>query len=367
MLDHLITWGANIGYALFKLRKIDNNKVVFISRLGKDKSFDFSMIESRLRQEHPEIQCKFLCKRIESFSKGFVGNVLFTVRCLWHLATAKVCVTDSFTVAVSTVHHKKELKVIQIWHSLAAVKKFGYQSVGKKSGRNEKTADILGMHRNYDYIVSGSKAMSKYFAEAFGYDESKFVSTGLPRIDYLINNQEAIRDKIYNVYPQLKDKINILYAPTFRTTLDNKSRELAECVNMSKFNFIVKSHARQSLGSVPGELDCKEFTTLDLLTIADYVITDYSGVAIEAASIDKDTLYYVFDYEEYKENNGLNLDLYQEMPGCVFKDPKELCSVIEEGNYNKATLRNYKDKFLEVQDGTCTEKLCALIERCMVD
>ena len=76
-------------------------------------------------------------------------------------------------MAISVVHHKKELKVIQIWHSMGAIKKFGLQV--KKDKREEMEARIMHMHENYDVIVSSSKAMTPYFAEAFGYSEDKFI------------------------------------------------------------------------------------------------------------------------------------------------------------------------------------------------
>ena len=44
------------------------------------------------------------------------------------------------------------------------------------------------MHKNYDYIISGSEAMTKYFMQAYGYPKNKFLNYGLPRMDYLLNN-----------------------------------------------------------------------------------------------------------------------------------------------------------------------------------
>ena len=84
-----------------------------------------------------------------------------------------------------------------------------------------------------------------------------------------------------------------------------------------------------------------------MICIADYIITDYSGIAIEAAILNKKTLYYVFDYEEYDKNTGINIDLFKEMPNCCFKDAKKLC------------------KYIDVKDGTSTKKICDLIIKCL--
>ena len=49
------------------------------------------------------------------------------------LRPASVCVLDSYWPAVSVLHHKKQLAVIQMWHAMGKIKKSGYQSLGKKN------------------------------------------------------------------------------------------------------------------------------------------------------------------------------------------------------------------------------------------
>ena len=69
--------------------------------------------------------------------------------------------------------HKKNTTIIQMWHALAAIKKFGYQTIGYTNGLKPKIAKVLCMHKNYDYVISGSKEMNKYFAEAFNVEEEQ--------------------------------------------------------------------------------------------------------------------------------------------------------------------------------------------------
>jgi len=365
VFNYIIKYGCRFLYFFLKFKKIDNNKVVFISRLDNKKSLDFSLIEEKLKEENPNVNTVFLCKRVTSFTQDFIGNVKYTYDCLSNLANAKVCITDSFVPAISVCKHKKELKILQIWHSMGAIKKFAYQTLGNISGRDTKTAHILNMHKNYDKIISGSKAMTKYFAKAYNYSEKSFLNYGLPRMDYLLNTEKSNRQKIFKSYPMLKKKINILYVPTFRTTNDDKTIELINSFDLNKYNVIVKAHARQELKLNDKVLTCPDYKALDLISIADYIITDYSGIAIEAAILNKKTLYYVFDYEEYKKNNGLNIDLFKEMPGCVFRDAKSLVKKIDKGEYDMKTLYKYRDKYIDVQDGTSTKKIVNLINEWM--
>ena len=363
--NYLIKYVCKILYFFLKIKRIDNNKVLFISRLDYKKSLDFTLIEEKLKKENPNVKCVFLCKRVTSFTSDLLGNVKYTCSCLSNLANSKVCVTDSFVPAISVCNHKKELKIIQIWHSMGAIKKFAYQTLGNTSGRDVKTAKILNMHQKYNYIISGSKEMTKYFAKAFNYKEKYFLNYGLPRMDYLLKTEKENRKRLYKTYPILKKKINILYVPTFRTTEDDKTIDLINSFDFKKYNVIVKAHARQKLELNEKVLTCTGTPSLDLISVCDYVITDYSGIAIEAAILNKKTLYYVFDYEEYKKNNGLNIDLFKEMPGCVFKSAKGIVNKIEKDDYDMKTLYNYKNKYIDVQDGTSTEKIVNLIIKCM--
>ena len=57
------------------------------------------------------------------------------------------------------------------------------------------------------------------------------------------------------------------------------------------------------------------------------------------------TLYFLYDYERYLAGNGVNIDLYAEMPGCVFQEVEELIGVLEGEwtRYPKQALLEYGD------------------------
>lgn len=348
----------NFIYFFMKFKKTNKNKITFLSRQQNDISLDMKLIKEELLKNNKNLEMVFLCKRFDNIKKHFISYGFYTLKTMYHVATSHVCIIDSYSLPISVLKHKKDLKVMQIWHAMGAIKKFGYQTVGKTSGRKVAVSEELRMHKNYDKIISGSSAMTKYFMEAFGYKKDVFLNYGLPRIDYLLNNEENLKKEILNKYKDLSNKINILYAPTFRKTFDDETDKLIENIDFNKYNLIVKSHKNQDI-----KLDnkniytCDDFTSLELITVCDYLITDYSAIAIEAAILDKKTYYFVFDYEKYKENNGLNIDLYEEMPGFVFKDAKDLIENLEKNEYDMNALKKYKDKYIEVQDGTSTKKI----------
>ena len=81
---------------------------------------------------------------------------------------------------------------------------------------------------------------------------------------------------------------------------------------------------------------------MDLLAVCDYLITDYSAIALEGAVLNCPTYYFVYDYEEYREKNGMNIDLFEVMPGCVFRNADELMQRLAQGSYPQETLDAYR-------------------------
>ena len=108
---------------------------------------------------------------------------------------------------------------------------------------------------------------------------------------------------------------------------------------------------------------CPDFKAVDLLAVCDYLITDYSAIAVEGAVLGKKTYYYLYDYEEYTEKNGINVNPFESMPGCAFKDAGELIRDLESGKYNQQALDEYRRKYLPEELGTSTRKLAELIIR----
>jgi len=100
---------------------------------------------------------------------------------------------------------------------------------------------------------------------------------------------------------------------------------------------------------------------VDLLAACDYLVTDYSAIAIEGAVLNRPTYYFVYDYEEYREKNGMNIDLFETMPGCVFRSAEELAAALQEGSYNQQALDDYRKKYLPENPGTSTEQVVKLI------
>ena len=350
----------NIIYFFIKLLPV-KEKVTMLSRQSDKINIDFELIEKEILKRTDRVQIKILCKIIRKDMKSRFLYCFYILKCMYHIATSKVCILDGYSIPISILKHKKGLKIIQIWHASGAIKKFGYQALNKKEGTRHPVAKLMDMHKNYTHVLAPSKATGRFFAEAFGVGEDKIVINALPRIDYLLedNFTEQKIKQFYKEYPKYKYKKIILYVPTFRKDKENNAQELIKNIKNSKYQLIVKPHPLDKTKINSRYKVNQKYNTYDLLKIADYIITDYSAVAFEACVLEKPLYFYVYDINEYEKTRGLNIDLFKEMNACTSTNIKEIINSIENNNYNK--LNKFKIKYMGEDYYNNTKKIVDFI------
>ncbi len=354
-------------YFFLKLFPV-KNKIVFISRQSDTPSKDMRMLSERLLKELDGFKCVFVTKKTRKTVSDGIRSIGAMLRQAYHLATSRVCVTDGYNIPISVLKHKKSLKVVQIWHAMTAVKKFGCQCLDTK--KKKKIADVLKIHRNYDYITCASPHMIPIFQKGFGYEKDVFVPIGLPRLDLITTTGETIQKRIYTKYPEFKNKKLVLYAPTFRENDDYRIDELADCFEGSEYILIVKAHPLTVLSDELRQkiYTCDSFSAINLLTVADAVISDYSAFSLEAAAAGKPIYLFTYDIDFYSKNPGINLYPYNDLPGCVFENAESIFNAIDSGACTREIIEAYKQKYLPTTDGSVTQKLADFIKaECLND
>ena len=353
----------NVIYFFMKICPV-KNKVVMLSRQSNKPSIDFELIQNGILGRTTNVEIKILCKTLKKDIKERIKYCFYILKCMYHIATAKVCILDSYSIPISILKHKKQLEIIQIWHASGATKEFGHQSLNKKEGRSTEIAKIMNMHKNYSHVMAPSKITGNFYSEAFQINKDKIFINGLPRIDYLLD-KELGKEKVksfYKEYPKFKNKETILYVPTFRKDKDCSEvfRNLIDSINFEKYNLIIKLHPLDKTEKMNEYVVSNKYNTFDLLKIADYIITDYSAVAFEASVLNKPLYFYVYDISEYIGTRGLNVDLIKEMNNCVSTNIKEIIKSIENNEYDYQELEKFKNKYMECETNN-TEKLVDFI------
>ncbi len=349
------------------------NQIVYTSMQSNNISLDFEMLKNEITKHDNSIKQIFLCKKMKSGLKKnsdyvvYVFNMIgYVFKSMYYLATSKVCITESYCVPISILKHKKNLKIIQIWHASGAVKKFGYQILDKKEGKSSEVAKLMCMHKNYDYAIAPSEVTKEIFSEAFNMKKEKIVKLGLPRLEYISNEKYDKSNEIYNSYPDLNKKKIILYVPTFRK---DKNIDLSEIFNYqydkTKYKIIIKLHPLDDT-QIPSEYTFdNKYTSYDLIKIADYIITDYSILSIEASILNKPIFLYLYDMENYNQSRGLNIDLCNELKTFTSKNFSDIMNKIKNHDYNMNELEKYKNKYIEVNPKNTTAELADFVLKFM--
>ena len=345
-------------YAPLKKRKTQN-KILWLSRQSDEPSLDMRLLSAELTAALPEAKQQFRLKKLRDESSLTLGYIFSVIGDAFAISTAKVVITDTYSIPVSCLEHKKGTEIIQLWHAAGAIKKFSLQSVGLEQGRDAAISEAMCMHKNYTCVIAPSQSTAKFYAEAFGCSEGIIKICGLPRLDILLDGKDRHAEFIEK-NPRFAGKGIAVYLPTFRDGDGEYADALRKafetqdsyelCVSVHPLSKTARSDALQG-----------GFDTPDLLKLADIVITDYSACAFEAAALGKKLYFYLPDYEEYKTGRGLNIDPISELSAASFTDAAELCNSLGK-EYDLTAIKNFAGKYIESRTADNAARLAKIVK-----
>ncbi len=279
------------------------------------------------------------------------------------------------------VKKKKNQVYVQCWHG-TPLKKLRYDiekdnvlnSISEVRKRNDLDAI------KFDYFISPSKFCTEKFTSAFNLkklnNENIFIEKGYPRNDYLFNYKKSDIKKIKKKLNIPLNKKVILYAPTFR---DNQVNENGYTYNVElDFNKLKNEFSEEYVilfrahYFIANKFDFKKYNNFvydvskyedinELYIISDILITDYSSVFFDFANLKKPILFYMYDYNNYKNNlRDFYIDL-KELPGPILKKENTLIKEIKNiDNYSKKYKEKYEKfnkKYNYLDDGNATKRV----------
>lgn len=359
-----------LKFLYFFIKLIPTKKqITLISRQSNKPSLDFSMLSDSLKKELKDYKIVILCKKIDKGLFNKIKYSFYIIKLMINISMSKVVILDSYCIPISVLKHKKELRVIQIWHAIGLLKKAGYSIIGKDEGSNYKISNVLCMHKNYNYVLASSQNCINAISEVFACDKKIIKDIPLPRVDVLLDNNiiKHKKNEIFNKYNILKNKKNIVYAPTFRKDEEKMQiylDKLIDSVDYDKYNLIIKLHPLSKLKiDNPNVLILPEYKTFDTLFISDYVISDYSSIIFEAGILKKPLYFYSFDLDNYDIKRGFFIDYMNEIPGIITDDPKEILYSIDNNIYDYKKESEFINKYVDLTNKNNTNKIVKLIKR----
>lgn len=356
-------------YNFYKLKKVQNNKITFISLRRDDISGNFAFVHNKIKDDK-NLKIDFILNEHTIAEMSFKEIRIFTKAC----ATSKVIVLDEFTPQIHYIDLRPQTKLIQLWHACGAFKTFGFTRLSKPHGSPQPTRN----HRSYDYVTVSSTYCKKCHSEGFGIPTDNVVATGIPRTDVFFDEEykKQARDKFYSAHPHFKNKKIILFAPTFRGMVKETAFYPTEMFDLNtvcaklpeEYVFIVKHHPFvKDKQPIPKKyqdriIDLSDDTELnDLLFVTDAIITDYSSLVFEASLLDIPMIFYVFDLEKYINERDFYFDFKLFAPGKIVYSQEQLIDVIDKEDYCTEKIKPFADMFFDYLDGKSTERVVDLI------
>ena len=279
------------------------------------------------------------------------------------------------------IHPKKNQIYVQCWHG-TPLKKLGCDIEKTDNALNtlkEVRKKYLLEAKKLDYMISPSEFTTEKLRSAFNLKEvnkqDRVIEEGYPRNDFLYNYTE--KD-----VKQIKEKIGInninkkiiLYAPTFRDNqhqagigytyktevdFDKLQKELQdEYIILFRAHYFVSNSFdfEKYKGFIYNVSDLDDIN--ELYVVSDILITDYSSVFFDYANLKRPIIFYMYDFEQYKDEiRGFYIDL-NELPGEITKTEEELIKSIEKTKnfvYNEK-YKNFNERFNYLDDGQATKR-----------
>lgn len=354
-------------YPFTFLFRVHQNRITFISLEHDNLSKDFKILHDELSAKQ-EYEIKTLLFKFQPTFLGQLQYILACIQQLFVLQSSKLVIIDYNNFVISKFPHRKEVKVLEIWHATAALKNFG--------NCVQRDYEI----KNYDYAIANSDFYKGVYAQAFNLPEENVLVTGIPNNDKIFNDHfvQDTKARLLEKYPVLANKKVITYAPTFRGRISTYFKEakidLARVHQALGEDYVIiyKAHPLIS-GSAyennPHVLFIEEEPISSIFCITDVLITDYSAIAVDWMVFDKPIIAYVPDFKSYSKKPGLTIDYLQEFPGAVTFNEGELIQALQatdSTSYQKERALFFK-KTYNYCDGKATERVLKVIEDLMTE
>lgn len=345
-------------------------RVVFATYRKDSMEGNFKYIYDELQKKAPHLKCKFLYKKFDKGIKGKIIYFLHMMKATYYIATSAYFIIDDFYFPVYVVNKlRKGTEVEQVWHACGAFKKFGFSILDKSFGADNNYVKQIPIHINYNHVLVTSEEVKKHYADAFNMSEENIVPIGVPRTDLFFDEdmKKEAKKRVLSIYPQLKNKKIVLYAPTFRGNSQSDAKmplnfDIERVANELPEDYILalKTHpfVKDSIEIKNNKIvDLSDYDIInDILILTDLLITDYSSVVFEYALLERPMIFYADDLENYEHERDFYYKYEDFVPGPIVKNTEELIEVLKTNNYDYEKIKAFKNKFFDYTDGKSSER-----------
>lgn len=352
---------------------IVDGKIIFFSYQGKGCNCNPKYIAKYLlgKKVPSQLCIYFAAKEKSKVTNVFCKRVNFvrygSVHFLYHLATAKVIVTNSSNLP--WFPYKKDQILINTWHGGGAYKSEWYDLRLTKFKNNR-----------VDYFISSSREFTNLLARSTGLSKEKFIRAGMPRNDVLINCNENDKDDLLSRYGLSKSYRYLLYAPTYRDDSNvypypdfEKILQALERKFCGQWKLLVRGHYNVTniFKENGNDVIYRDMSLYDdmqeILMISDAVITDYSSLIWDYSFLCRPCFLYVPDLQQYERVRGF----YYPLSSWGFPYAESMSDLIKiVDNFDKIkfyeSMKRHHDKLGSFEKGIASQMVGDLILKHLV-
>lgn len=242
--------------------------------------------------------------------------------------------------------------IVNLWHGIS-MKRLLNAANDETKLRTDRSKFRQKERKFYKGLIASSSIDGLIMAAMFyPLNYSQIWETGLPRNDFLLMPDTKlpayIRASIEQLRSLKKAKKLLVYAPTYRQTAVSKDAyyyqfsndEIENLKHLLKESNAILAYRPHYFKNDPNYFnldqfidneyifDCSQNVIPEFSALArecDLLITDYSSVALETIYLDKPTLSFAYDIENYqKEQDGLIYDLSMIFDQDIYQDYESL-------------------------------------------
>ncbi|MHA1147609.1 MAG: CDP-glycerol glycerophosphotransferase family protein [Promethearchaeota archaeon] len=206
------------------------------------------------------------------------------------------------------------------------------------------------INTDISFFIDSSDNNVKYKVSAYNIHPNKFIITGYPRNDILVNISDVLKQRIIENLNLNPDYEFILYAPTFRE-YDYKDPFNIEFLEKLD-SFLIQNNKVLLYKPHPfrKRIDLSNYSNIisidpnidisDLLIISDFLITDYSSVYIDYLLRNRPIIFFAYDLNDFKKVRDFYYNYEDFVPGPIAKKGDELLEILR-------NINNIDEKYAE--------------------
>lgn len=325
--------------------------ILFMSEQSEQLGSNLTSVMNRMKQRGLDKNYTILTSARSAVNKHYNYKSWYTL--INKVAQADIIFIDDHCPFLDWLILSRRTRLIQLWHAGAGFKSSGYSRWGHKG-----CPGPMSGHRQYDYGITSSVRIAHFYSEVFGINPEQLLPTGMPRMDEYLNPEyRNITEKnLYEIFPQIKDRKVILFAPTYRGKNRSDAHypyEMIDFDRMYKFcadEYVILFKMHPWVAQpvpIPKAyrdkmIDVNKYPNInDLFYVTDLMITDYSSGIFEYSLMRKPMLFFAFDEIQYSYSRGFHRPYEESAPGKVCHTFDELMDAMEKKDYDYEKVGKY--------------------------